>query len=133
MGKSHIDRRIEFLNEEKKRKGSVEVMAPNPSMRLYEDHELAEFINDFFSRNRNIFANIKYTYPHTLEMHPDELKEVEYREETLFCATPRAPYQAALHICSRAPAPAPEPATVFLSNLRKSSGENHRGKKQRRK
>ena len=99
MGKSHIDRRLEFLNEEKKRQGSVEVRAPNPSMRLYEDHELMEFINDFFSRNRNIFANIKYTYPNTLEMYPDELKEVEYRE------TPTAEAEAP----EEAPAPAPAP------------------------
>ncbi len=51
-----------------------------PSMRVYEDHELAEFIEDFFSRNRNIYAGVKYTYPFTLEMYSEEGLEEDYRE-----------------------------------------------------
>ena len=76
MGKSIKDHRAKYIETEKLLKSQL----GEPSMRVYEDHELEEFINDFFSRNRNIFASVKYTYPLTLEMYPDESMEEEYKE-----------------------------------------------------
>ena len=66
MGKTIKDSRIEYIEKERLLRTKIS----DHHKRVYEDHELLEFINDFFSQNRNIYANVKYTYPYTLEMYP---------------------------------------------------------------